>query len=116
MFKIFDEDVFGELLVIDDGGGLTHHEVTEHLLISEPLTFSQSHVGPPETFPAHQDLLGIGAAKGEGRLLMRNSLLRKEVKSSGTNPVKISKDQSEEKQYFHQHDEQTVGRSMRLMR
>ena len=87
MFKVFDEDVFGELLIIDDGGRLTHHEVTEHFLTFEPFTLSQSNVGPPETLSAHQGLLGIGAAEGEGRLVMRNPLLGKEVKSSGTNPV-----------------------------
>ena len=87
MFKIFDEDVFGKLLVIDDGGGLTHHEVTEHFLPSEPLTFRQSNVSPPETLTTHQDFLGVRTTKREGRLVMRNPLLGKEVKSPGTNPV-----------------------------
>lgn len=87
MVKVFDQDVFGELLVIDDGGGLTHHEVAEHFLILEPLPLRQSHVGPPETFSTHHDFLGIRTAKGEGRLFIRNPLLGKEVESPGTNPV-----------------------------
>ena len=96
MFKIFDQDVFGEFLIINDGGRLTHHKVTEHFLIFEPLTLRQSHVGPPETFSTHQDFLGIGTAEWKGGSFIRNPLLRKEVKSSGTNPVQIGKHQAEE--------------------
>ena len=97
MFKIFDKDVFGDFLIINNGGRLTHHEVTEHFLIFESLTLRQSHVGPPETFSTHQDFLGIRTAKRERRSIIRNPLLRKEVKSSGANPVEIAEDQSEEK-------------------
>ena len=85
--KVLDEDVLGELFVLDDQSGLAHHEVTEHFLILEPLTLRQSHVGPPETFSTHHDFLGIRTAKGEGRLFIRNPLLGKEVESPGTNPV-----------------------------
>ena len=87
MFKIFDQDMFGEFLIVDDGGRLAHHEVAEDFFVFEPLALCQSQVGPPETLATHQDFLGVRTPKREGWLVMRNALLCKEVKFSGTNPV-----------------------------
>ena len=103
MFKVLDEDPLGELLVIDDSGGLAHHEVPEHLLVPEPLSLRQQYVHPPEALPAHHHLLGVGAAEGEGGLLEWDSLLFKEVEVLGTTPVEVGQAKPDEEKYLDQH-------------
>ena len=107
MVKIFDQDVFGELLVIDDGGGLAHHEVAEDFLILELLALSQVLFQGKEGQLAGKELLGVAAAKGKGGLCKCHPPLGKLAKLLGDMVVEPGEEEHSPEQELQPH----VGRT-----
>ena len=92
MIKVFDEDVFGKLFIIDYQDGLPGEEPAPDLLVLE-LLLPEESVRVDEVVLPHQGGLGVRAAEGEGGLCVGDAPLLELVKVLGDIPVNVKEDQ-----------------------
>ena len=102
MVKVLDKDELGQLLVVDDPGGLAKAEVAEDL---DPLELVVGQLGnvPVEGDLLQDDLLHVAAAKGKGGLGEGDALLLEVTKLFSDSIVGPAEEQQQQQQNLNDH-------------